>query len=122
MHGTIEDVEEIIGILCNGVDITLFPRRTVESLNYSISKLEQDIQEKEVEEEFLKKFMIFTCATIIAPKSMLKGAHDIWDFIWASDVTVQKNWSKFMFSYLNKGIRRFKMRKSKYMQGCLLFL
>ena len=61
MHVTLEDVKAIMGIPYNEVDITVSLRWTVESLNYSISKLEQDIQEKEVLEEFLKKFLIFTC-------------------------------------------------------------
>ena len=74
---TLEVVEVIMGIPCNAVDIALSLRRTMESLNYGISKLEQDIPEKEVKEEFLKKFMIFTCVTIITLNSMLEGAHNI---------------------------------------------
>ena len=48
MHVTLEDVEAIMGIPYNSVDIALSPRWTMESLNYKISKLEQDIKEKEV--------------------------------------------------------------------------
>ena len=59
---------------------------------------------------------------IIASNNMLEGTHDIWDFILDSDVTVQKNWGKFILSYLSEGIRRFKTRKGTYMQRCLLFI
>ena len=52
MRVTIKDVVAIMGIPCNGVDITLSPRRTVESLDYSISKFEQDIREKMLEKKF----------------------------------------------------------------------
>ena len=71
---TLEAVEVIMGIPCNAVDIALSLRQTMESLDYGISKLEQDFLEKE---EFLKTFMIFTCVTIITLNSMLEGAHDI---------------------------------------------
>ena len=116
---TLKDVESIMGIPCDGVDIALPRRRHVESINYNMSKLEEEIHLLGVGGEFLKKFMIFTCATIIAPNSMLEGAHDIWDFILDSDEIVQKNWG-FMLSYLNEGKKRFKTVNGKYMTLTLL--
>ena len=69
-----------------------------------------------------KKFLIFTCATILAANSKLEGMHDLWDFIWDIDVLVLRNWGKLMLDYLEDGIQEFKATNGRYVWGCLLFL
>ena len=63
-----------MGIPCDGVDISLPRILHVDSIDFSMSNLEDEIRSLGVGEEFLKKILIFTCVTIIAPNSMLEGS------------------------------------------------
>ena len=38
------------------------------------------------------------------------------------DVTIQRNWGKFMLDYLGDRICKYHETKGRYEQGCLLFL
>ena len=67
-------------------------------------------------------FIIFACATILAPNSKLEGIHDLGDLIWDGEVNVQRNWSKFVLQYLENGIKKFQSGNDVCMCGCLLFL
>ncbi|RVW92859.1 hypothetical protein CK203_040504 [Vitis vinifera] len=44
------------------------------------------------------------------------------DTIWDGDVGVQRNWAKFVFQYLEDGIRDYCKNHPTYIQGCLMFL
>ena len=53
------------------------PRHGSTTCTYSICQLEEKLIELPVGEEFLKLFIIFSCATILAPNNKLKGIHDL---------------------------------------------
>ena len=90
---TEEDVSKIMGILSNGEEIVVHSRRGIANRTYTISLLEQNLENLAIGDDFRKTFLIFSCATILAPNSKLEGMHDLWDTIWDGDVGVQKNWS-----------------------------
>ena len=90
---TEEDVSKIMGILSNGEEIVVHSRRGISNRTYTISLLEQNLENLAIGDDFRKTFLIFSCATILAPNSKLEGMHDLWDTIWDGDVGVQKNWS-----------------------------
>ena len=83
--------------------------------------LEQNLKNLPVCDEFLKSFLIFSCATLLAPNSKLEGSHDLWDTIWDGDVGVQRNWAKFLLQHLEDGIRKYRQKQPTYIRGCLMF-
>ena len=104
---TIDDVMNVIGIPLGGLDVIVHPRLGLTSRVYLLNRLEESLIDLEVGNEFQKVFIIFACATILAPNSKLEGIHDLWDLIWDGEVNIQRNWSKFLLQYLENGIRKF---------------
>ncbi|RVW82817.1 hypothetical protein CK203_051181 [Vitis vinifera] len=66
---TPKDVREMLGISDNGVDILIYNRRGTPNRTYDIKILEANLRDLPVGEEFMKSFLIFACATILAPNS-----------------------------------------------------
>ena len=83
-----EDVSKVMGIPSNCVKIVVHTRRGTSNRTYTISLLEQNLYNLPNGDEFRKTFLIFPCATILAPNSKLEGMHDLWDTIWDGDVGV----------------------------------
>ena len=119
---TVDDVMNVMGIPLGGPNVIVHSRRGLTSRVYSLNRLEESLIDFEVGSEFQKVFIIFACATILAPNSKLEGIHDLWDLIWDGEVNVQRNWSKFVLQYLENGIRKFQSGNDRYMCGCLLSL
>ena len=119
---TINDVRDVMGIPCDAVDVIMYPRHGSITHTYSIHQLEEKLIELPIGEEFLKLFIIFSCATILAPNSKLEGIHDLWDFAMDNDIIRHHNWGKFMLKYLEDGMRDFQNGNGMYMRRCLLFL
>ncbi|KAJ9672877.1 hypothetical protein PVL29_026222 [Vitis rotundifolia] len=101
---TKEDVSKIMGILSNGEEIV------------------QNLENLAIRDDFKKTFLIFACATLLAPNSKLEGMHDLWDTIWDGDASVQKNWSQIFLNYIEDGIREYRKNQPTYIRGCLIFL
>ena len=74
-----KDVREVLGIPDNGVDILIYNRRGTPNRTYDIKILEANLLDLPIGEEFMKSFLIFACATILAPNSKQEGMHDLWD-------------------------------------------
>ncbi|RVW99508.1 uncharacterized protein LOC100852586 isoform X1 [Vitis vinifera] len=119
---TPQDVREVLGIPDQGVDIVIHNRRATPNCTYNIKVLEDKLHDLPIGDEFMKCFLIFACATILAPNSKQEGMHDLWDTIWDSDVGVRINWAKFLLQYLEDGIRDYRNTHPTYIRGCLLFL
>ncbi|RVX01305.1 hypothetical protein CK203_031228 [Vitis vinifera] len=119
---TPKDVREVLGIPDNGVDILIYNRRGTPNRTYDIKILEANLRDLPVGEEFMKSFLIFACATILAPNSKQEGMHDLWDTVWDSEVGVRKNWAKFVLQYVEDGIRDYRTSHPTYIRGCVLFL
>ena len=66
---TPKDVREVLGIPDNGVDILIYNRHGTPNRTYDIKILEANLLDLPIGEEFMKSFLIFTCATILAPNS-----------------------------------------------------
>ena len=96
----IDDVINVMGIPLRGPNVIVHLRHGLTSQVYSLNRLEESLIDLEVNNEFQKVFIIFSCATILAPNSKLEGIHDLWDLIWDGEVNVQRNWSKFVLQYL----------------------
>ncbi|RVW94878.1 hypothetical protein CK203_034613 [Vitis vinifera] len=119
---TPKDVREVLGIPDNGVDILIYNRRSTPNHTYDIKILEANLRDLSVGEEFMKSFLIFACATILAPNSKQEGVHDLWDTVWDSEVGVRKNWAKFVLQYVEDGIKDYRTSHPTYIRGCVLFL
>ena len=79
-----------MGIPDNGVDILIYNGRGTPNRTYDIKILEANLHDLPVGEEFMKSFLIFAYATILAPNSKQEGMHDLWDTVWDSEVGVRK--------------------------------
>ncbi|RVW74065.1 Ubiquitin-like-specific protease ESD4 [Vitis vinifera] len=82
---TAQDVGNIMGIPC-GEEIVVHTRRGTSNRTYTISLLEQNLENLAIGDDFRKTFLIFACATLLAPNSKLEGMHDLWDTIWDGDL------------------------------------
>ena len=78
---TLANVEATMGIPCRSLDVPVHRRRVAKGKIYSVRYLESQLDSLPVGEEFTKVFLIFTCATILAPNSKPEEMHDLWDFI-----------------------------------------
>ncbi|KAJ9682095.1 hypothetical protein PVL29_018132 [Vitis rotundifolia] len=119
---TKEDVSKIKGIPSNGEEIVEHSRRGISNCTYTISLLEQNLKNLAIGDDFRKTFLIFACATILAPNSKHEGMHYLWDTIWDGDVGVQKIWLQFVFYYIEDEIREYQNNQPTYIRGCLIFL
>lgn len=72
-----EHVSMVMGILSNGVDMVVHNGRATSNRTYTLSLLEQNLENLLVGDEFIKTFLIFSCATMLGPNSKLKGMHDL---------------------------------------------
>ena len=86
-----EHVSEVMGIPSTGVDVVILKKTTLSNRTCTLRVLEQNLENLPVCDEFLKTFLIFSCATLLAPNSKLEGIHDLWETIWDGDVGVQRN-------------------------------
>ena len=80
-----------MGIPCNGEEIVVHTRRGTSNRTYTISLLEQNLENLAIGDDFRKTFLIFVCVTLLVPNSKLEEIHDLRDTIWDGDVGVQKN-------------------------------
>ena len=101
---TLADVEVAMGIPCHGLDVPVHQRRVAKGQIYSIRYLESQLDSLPIGEEFTKKILIFTSATILAPNSKPEEIHDLRDLIWDIDVSIPRNWGKLVLGYLEYGI------------------
>ena len=85
---TPEDVSMIMGIPSFGQNVVVHNRRATCRRLYNLSIVEDNLTSMPVGDEFRKSFIIFSCATILAPNSKPKGLHDLWDNIWDEDIRV----------------------------------
>lgn len=72
-----EHVCMVMRILSNGVDMIVYNGRATSNRTYTLSLLEQNLQNLLVGNEFIKTLLILSCATMLAPNSKLKGMHDL---------------------------------------------
>ena len=117
-----EHVNRVMAIPSTGLDMVVLKRTAPINRTYSLCILEQNLENQPVCDEFLKSFLIFSCATMLAPNSKLEGIYGLWNTIWDGDVGVQRNWAKFVFQYLEDGIRDYCKNHPTYIWGCLMFL
>lgn len=72
-----EHVSMVMRILSNGVDMVVHNGRATSNCTYTLSLLEQNLENLLIGDEFIKTYLIFSCATMLAPNSKLKGMHDL---------------------------------------------
>ena len=74
---TVDDVMNVMGIPLGGPDDIVHLQHGLTSRVYSLNRLEESLIDLEVGNEFQKVFIIFACATILAPNNKLEGIHDL---------------------------------------------
>ena len=117
-----EHVSGVMGIPSTRVDVVILKKTALSNRTCTLRVLEQNLENLPVCDEFLKTFLIFSCATLLAPNSKLEGIYDLWETIWDGDVGVQRNWFKFVLQHLEDGIREYCQNQPTYIRGCLMFL
>ena len=68
----------VLGIPCSSEDIIVSTHRTcaLTTREYTISKLEKDLIELLLDDQFKKAFIIFACAIVFASNNTKEGNHD----------------------------------------------
>ncbi|KAJ9669943.1 hypothetical protein PVL29_026483 [Vitis rotundifolia] len=72
-------------------------------------------------EEFKRVFLIFACATLLAPTSRLEGSHSLW-YTPREQLLGNINWGEFVLEFLIQGIHEHRRKESVWIKGCLMFL
>ena len=71
-----EHASRVMGIPSTRVDMVVLKRTTFTNRTYTLSVLEQNLENLPFCDEFLKSFLIFSCVTLLAPNLKLEGIHD----------------------------------------------
>ncbi|KAH9750380.1 hypothetical protein KPL71_013854 [Citrus sinensis] len=127
------DFEYIMGIKDGGVDIDVdlgidnIDKLRDEYLDDSgyikLKTLESKlVNQREVNDDFKRSFVLFAIATIIFPKSGLNLAPYYLVFLKDTSAINKKNWATWAFKGLVEGIQKFKAGQHKVVNGCVLFL
>ncbi|KAJ9672806.1 hypothetical protein PVL29_026155 [Vitis rotundifolia] len=103
-----QHVSQVMDIPNSGEDLVIVKRTGPSNRTYTLKVLEQNLDNLPVGDDFFKSFLIFSCATLLAPNSKLEGSHDLWDTIWDFD--------------LGDDIREYRQKQPTYIRGCLMFL
>ena len=72
-----QHVSQVMGIPNTGEDLVIVKRTGPSNRTYTLRVLEQNLDNLPVGDDFLKTFLIFSCATLLAPNSKLEGSHDL---------------------------------------------
>ncbi|KAK9199634.1 hypothetical protein WN944_014826 [Citrus x changshan-huyou] len=80
------------------------------------------VNQREVNDDFKRSFVLFAIATIIFPKSGLNLAPYYLVFLKDTSAINKKNWATWAFKGLVEGIQKFKAGQHKVVNGCVLFL
>ncbi|KAH9687490.1 hypothetical protein KPL70_014792 [Citrus sinensis] len=127
------DFEYIIGIKDGGVDIDVdlgiddidkLRNEYCDDSGYiKLKTLESKlVNQREVNDDFKRSFVLFALATIIFPKSGLNLAPYYLVFLKDTSAINKKNWATWAFKGLVEGIQKFKAGQHKVVNGCVLFL
>ncbi|KAH9780373.1 hypothetical protein KPL71_008049 [Citrus sinensis] len=127
------DFEYIMGIKDGGVDIDVdlgidnIDKLRDEYLDDSgyikLKTLESKlVNQREVNDDFKRSFVLFAIATIIFPKLGLNLAPYYLVFLKDTSAINKKNWATWAFKGLVEGIQKFKAGQHKVVNGCVLFL
>ena len=81
LNVTIDDVMNFIGMPLGGFDVVVHPLHGLTSWVYFLNTLKEKLINLDIDNKFQKVFIIFACATILAPNRKLEGIHDLWDLI-----------------------------------------
>ena len=69
-----QHVSQVMGIPNSGEDLVIVKRIGPSNRTYTLRVLEQNLDNLPVGDDFLKSFLIFSCATLLAPIPNLKEA------------------------------------------------
>ena len=72
-------------------------------------------------EEFKRVFLIFACATLLAPTSRLEGIHSLW-YIPREQLLGNRNWGAYVLEFFIQAIHEHRRKEIIWIKGCLMFL
>eukprot|EP00261_Vitis_vinifera_P033153 XP_019074396.1 PREDICTED: uncharacterized protein LOC104878850 [Vitis vinifera] len=72
-------------------------------------------------EEFKRVFLIFACATLLAPTSHLEGSHLLW-YTPREQLLGNINWGEYVLEFFIQAIHEHRRKESVWIKGCLMFL
>ena len=74
---TTRDVEAAMEISCDDLVLPIHLNWVAKDATYIIGFVESQLVPLPISEEFIKIFLIFRCATTLAPNNKLEGMHDL---------------------------------------------
>ncbi|RVW49611.1 hypothetical protein CK203_076736 [Vitis vinifera] len=72
-------------------------------------------------EEFKRVFLIFACATLLAPTSRLEGSHSLW-YTPREQLLGNINWGEYVLEFFIQAIHEHRRKENVWIKGCLMFL
>ena len=71
-------------------------------------------------EEFKWLFLIFVCATLLAPTSRLEDRHSLW-YTPREQLLGNINWGEYVLEFFIQAIHEHRRKESVWIKGCLMF-
>ena len=72
-----QHVIQVMDIPNSREDLVIVKRTGPSNCTYTLRVLEQNLDNLPVGDDFLKSFLILSCATLLTPNSKLKGSYDL---------------------------------------------
>ncbi|KAL6325787.1 hypothetical protein AAG906_026616 [Vitis piasezkii] len=72
-------------------------------------------------EEFKRVFLIFACATLLAPTFRLEGSHSLC-YTPREQLLRNINWGEYVLEFFIQAIHEHRRKESVWIKGCLMFL
>ncbi|KAL6331955.1 hypothetical protein AAG906_020306 [Vitis piasezkii] len=118
---TCHDVGMTMGIPHSGRKLIVEKGSVKASQMPSLQDIESMMVDIDDMEEFKRVFLIFTCATLLAPTSRLEGSHSLW-YTPREQLLGNINWGEYVLEFFIQAIHEHRRKESVWIKGCLMFL
>ena len=118
---TCHDVGMTMGIPHSGRKLIVEKASVKASQMPSLQDIESMMVDIDDMEEFKRVFLIFACATLLAPTSHLEGSHSLW-YTPREQLLGNINWGEYVLEFFIQAIHEHRRKESVWIKGCLMFL
>ena len=118
---TCHDVGMMMGIPHSGRKLIVEKGSVKASQMPSLQDIESMMVGIDDMEEFKRVFLIFSCATLLAPTSHLEGSHSLW-YTPREQLFGNINWREYVLEFFIQAIHEHRRKESVWIKLCLMFL
>ncbi|RVW61399.1 hypothetical protein CK203_032054 [Vitis vinifera] len=118
---TCHDVGMTMGIPHSGRKLIVEKASVKASQMPSLQDIESMMVGIDDMEEFKQVFLIFACATLLAPTSRLEGSHSLW-YTPREQLLGNINWGEYVLEFFIQAIHEHRRKENVWIKGCLMFL